>query len=216
MHKYNVTPILIRVFVEIRYAKHCKGQRVMNVPNVIKNLKAWYKWRHGMQFRFIPPFRERSFRKCNLLQLRIIWPSWGPCFPVSATLKIAILVIFISDHWNADISIIGNRVNWKLLTQTNRSIFTRVQFWLSGIVIACVCVCPCIRVCVYQSLASPHDNSLAVYARITKFGWETQNTLVAMPLIFGGDRFWPSRSNLTWKSNCTSFWACPHDNLSLV
>ena len=77
-----------------------------------------------------------------------------------------------------------------------------------------LCVCPCVCVCVYQSLACPHDNSSAVHARITKF--ETQNTLVKMPIVFGGDRPWPSRSNLTWKSKFTSFWACPHDNFSLV
>ena len=77
-----------------------------------------------------------------------------------------------------------------------------------------LCVCPC--VCVYQSLACPHDNSSAVHARITKFGRETQNTLVKMPIIFGGDRPWPSRSNLTWKLKFTSFSACPHDNFSLV
>ena len=35
-----------------------------------------------------------------------------------------------------------------------------------------------------------------------------------MPIILGGDRPWTSRSNLTWKSNFTSFWACPPDNLS--
>ena len=79
-----------------------------------------------------------------------------------------------------------------------------------------LCVCPCVRVSVYQSLACPRDNSSAVHARITKFGWETQNTLVKMPIIFGGDWPWPSRSNLTWKSKFTSFWACPHDNFSLV
>ena len=95
-------------------------------------------------------------------------------------------------------------------------VFTRGQFWPSGIVIACVCVSVRVSVCVYQSLACPHDNSSAVHARITKFGWETQNTLVKMPIILGGDRPWPSRSNLTWKSNFTSFWACPHDNFSLV
>ena len=94
--------------------------------------------------------------------------------------------------------------------------FTRGQFWPSGIVIACVCVSVCVSVCVYQSLACPHDNSSVVHARITKFGWETQHTLVKMPIILGGDRPWPSRSNLTWKSNFTSFRTCPHDNFSLV
>ena len=41
----------------------------------------------------------------------------------------------------------------------SKIIFTRGQFWPSGIVIACVCgsVCPCVCVCVYQSLACPHD-----------------------------------------------------------
>ena len=79
-----------------------------------------------------------------------------------------------------------------------------------------LCLCPCVCVCVYQSLACHHDNSSAVHARITKFGWETQNTLVKMLIIFRGDRPWPSRSNLTCKSNFTSFWACPHDNFSIV
>ena len=49
-------------------------------------------------------------------------------------------------------------------------------------------VCPCPCVCVYQSLACPHDYSSAVQARITKFGSEMQNTLVKMPIIFGGDQ----------------------------
>ena len=77
-----------------------------------------------------------------------------------------------------------------------------------------LCVCPCM--CVYQSLACPHDNSSAVHARITEFGSEMQNTLVKMSIIFGCDRPWPSRSNVTWKSNFTSSWACPHDNFSPV
>ena len=94
------------------------------------------------------------------------------------------------------------------------NIFTRGQFWPSGIVIACVCVSVC--PCVYQSLACPHDNSSAGQARITKFGSEIQSTLVKMPIVFGGDHPWHSRSNLTWKSNFTSFWACPHDNFSPV
>ena len=79
-----------------------------------------------------------------------------------------------------------------------------------------LCVCPCVCVCVYQSLACPHDNSSAVQARITKFGWEMQNTTVKKPIILGNDRPWPLRSNLTWKSNFASFWACLHNNFSLV
>ena len=90
-------------------------------------------------------------------------------------------------------------------------LFTRGQFWPSGIVIACVCVC------VYQSLAFPHDNSSSVQARITKFGPEKQNTLVKIPIFFfffffggGGNWPWPSRSNLTSNSKLTPFWACPN------
>ena len=66
-----------------------------------------------------------------------------------------------------------------------------------------LCVCPCVRVCVYQSLACPHDNSSAVHARITELESEMQNTLVKMSIIFGCDRPWPSRSDVTWKSNFT-------------
>ena len=64
-------------------------------------------------------------------------------------------------------------------------IFARGQFWLSGIVISCVCVYVRVSVCVYQSLACQHNNSSAVQARITKLGSEMQNTLVKMPIIFG-------------------------------
>ena len=53
------------------------------------------------------------------------------------------------------------------MTNVLALIFTRGQFWPSGIVIAPVCVS--VSVCVYQSLACPHDNSSAVQARITKF-----------------------------------------------
>ena len=47
-------------------------------------------------------------------------------------------------------------------------------------------------VCVYQSLACPHDNSLAVQAKITKYWTEVQNTLVKIPIILRDDRPWPS------------------------
>ena len=98
----------------------------------------------------------------------------------------------------------------------SQKLFTRGQFWPSGIVIACVCgsVCPC--VCVYQSWACPHDNSSSIQARITKFGPEMQNTLVLVPIVFGDGRPWSSRSNLTWKSNFTSFWACSHHYSSAI
>ena len=88
-----------------------------------------------------------------------------------------------------------------------RTIFTRGQFWPSGIVVACVCVCVCVCVClcVRQSWACPSDNSSTVQARITKFGPEKQNTLVKIPIVFWGNWLWPSRSNLTSNSKFTHF-----------
>ena len=85
-------------------------------------------------------------------------------------------------------------------------------------VVACVCVsvCSCVRLGVYQSRVCPHDNSPLVQARITKFRTKVQKTLVQVPIVFGDDRHWPSRSNLTWNSNVTSFWACPPHNSSAV
>ena len=41
-----------------------------------------------------------------------------------------------------------------------------------------------VSVCVYQSLACPHDNSSPVQARITTFGPEKQNTLFKNPIVF--------------------------------
>ena len=71
-------------------------------------------------------------------------------------------------------------------------------------------VCVCLSVC--QSLACPRDNSGPVQARIAKFGPKMQKTLVKVPIVLWTDRPWPSRSNLTWKSKFTPFWACPHHN----
>ena len=71
-------------------------------------------------------------------------------------------------------------------------------------------------VCVYQSRACPHDNSSPIQARITKFRQEMQNTLVWVPIILGDDWPWSSRSNLTWKSNFTPFWACSHHYSSAI
>ena len=68
----------------------------------------------------------------------------------------------------------------------------------------------CVRVYVYQSRACPDDNSSPIQARITIFRPEMQNTLFEVPIVLGDDRPWSSRSNLTWKSNFTSFWACSH------
>ena len=73
-----------------------------------------------------------------------------------------------------------------------------------------LCVCVCLSLC--QSLACPRDNSGPVQARIAKFGPKMQKTLVKVPIVFGGNWHWPSRSNLTSKSEFTQFWACPDHN----
>ena len=82
---------------------------------------------------------------------------------------------------------------------TTSCIFTRGQFWPSGIVVACVCVCVCPCVCqfVCQSLACLLDDSGPVQARITKFRPKMQKTLVKVPIVLGGNWPWPLRSNLT-------------------
>ena len=80
----------------------------------------------------------------------------------------------------------------------------------------CLRLCVFVSVCVYQSRVCPHDNSPLVQAKITKFGTKMQKTLVKVSIVFGDYRPWPSRSNLTWKSNFTSFWACPPHNSSAV
>ena len=81
-------------------------------------------------------------------------------------------------------------------------------------------VCLCLRVfvcpCVYQSRACPHDNSQLVQARVIKCRTKVQKSLVKVPLVLGDDRPWPCRSNLTWKFNFTTFWACPPHNSSTV
>ena len=96
----------------------------------------------------------------------------------------------------------------------HRVIFTRGQFWPSGIVVACVClsVCVSVFVCVRQPRACPRHKSRRVQARTTKFGQKVQNNLVKVPIVLGGDWPWPSRSNLTWKAKFTPFWACPRHN----
>ena len=86
-------------------------------------------------------------------------------------------------------------------------IFTRGQFWPSGIVVASVCLSVCL--CVRQSLACPRDNLSPVQARITKFGPEEQNTLVKIPIVLGVNWPWTSRSNLTLKWKITIFSASP-------
>ena len=76
----------------------------------------------------------------------------------------------------------------------------------------CLCVCVSVCLCVCQSLACPRDNSGPVQARIAKFGPKMQKTLVKVPIVLGGNWPWPSRSNLTSKSEFTQFWAWPDHN----
>ena len=44
--------------------------------------------------------------------------------------------------------------------------------------------------------ACPHHNSSPHQTRITKFGPDLQNTLDKIPIVYGGNRPWPSMSNL--------------------
>ena len=117
-----------------------------------------------------------------------------------------LIIIKVLWHFTRRISI-SRKLAW-----IRRPVFTWRQFWPSGIVVACVCV----SMCVYQSPACPCDNSPLVHASITQFGVHVQKTLVKNPIVLGGDRPWHSKLNLTWKSNFTPFWACPHENLSPV
>ena len=82
----------------------------------------------------------------------------------------------------------------------------------------CVYVCVGLSVCLYvcQSLACLRDNSGPIQARMTKFGLHMQKTSVKGPFVLWTDLAWPSRSNLTWKSKFTPFWACPQNNSSPI
>ena len=72
-------------------------------------------------------------------------------------------------------------------TEWYQCIFTRGQFWPSGIVIACVClsVCVSVCVCVRQPRNCPRHNSPRVQARTTKFGQKVHNNLVKVPIVLG-------------------------------
>ena len=124
----------------------------------------------------------------------------------------------------------GNLMSWSHFTNADhdrlmisikyeaKQFITRGQFWPSGIVVACVClsVCVSVCVCVRQPWACPCHKSPRVQARTTKFGQKVQNNLVKVPIVFGGDCPWPSRSNLTSKAKFTPFWACPRHNSSSI
>ena len=146
------------------------------------------------------------------INVRVIWRPWfGFWWFIESHFQIFILSIHASftHEWKFRGR---NLCGLKYKDVVSTGIFTRDQFWPTGIVIACVCG----SVCVYQSRACPLDNSSPSQARITKFGPEMQNTLVWVPIVFGDDRPWSSRSNLTWKSNFTSFWACSHHYSSAI
>ena len=64
-----------------------------------------------------------------------------------------------------DSQILVSSVN--LICQNFQRVFTRGQYWPSGIVVACVC--PSVRQSVRHQVC-PRDNSSPVQARITKFG----------------------------------------------
>ena len=79
-------------------------------------------------------------------------------------------------------------------------IFTRGQFWISGIVVACDSVSLCVFMCVCQPRACLQENLSPVQARTTKFKQKMQKTFVKIPINLGDDYPWPSMSNLTKKS----------------
>ena len=80
----------------------------------------------------------------------------------------------------------------------------------------CRCLRLCICVSVRQSLACPRHSSGPFEARITKFGSKMQNTLIKIFIVLWRYRPWPSRSNLTWNSKFTPFWACLHHNSTTI
>ena len=101
---------------------------------------------------------------------------------------------------------------FKITESMNHTIpifYPRPVLAFTGIVVACVCpsVSPSARPSVRHQ-DCPRDNSLPVQARITKFRPHVYNTLVKVPVGFAVDWPWPSRSNLTSKSNFTPVWAC--------
>ena len=57
------------------------------------------------------------------------------------------------------------------------------------------------KVKIYPFWACPHNNSPPVQARTAKFRPEVQNALFKIPNVLKDNWPWPSRSNLTWKSN---------------
>ena len=80
------------------------------------------------------------------------------------------------------------------------AIFTRGQFWPSGIVVACVCLCVCVSV--------NHELVRAIIHQPFKLGSPNLDQRCKRPIVLWGDWQWSSRSNWAWKSKFTPFWAC--------
>ena len=114
----------------------------------------------------------------------------------------------------------GNKPQWKL----NQNLYIFIQenafenvVWKMALILSQ-------PQCVKSLSACPCNNSGPVQAKITKFAPKMQKTLVKqpkvrlcishvkVPIVLWTDRPWPSRSNLTWKSKFTPFWACPRHN----
>ena len=85
------------------------------------------------------------------------------------------------------------------------SIFTRGQFWPSGIVVAWVCVCVCLSVNHQLVRTVTHQPFKLEPPNGCKRPW------LRFLLFFGDDCLWTSRSNWTLMSKFTPFWACPCD-----
>ena len=87
-------------------------------------------------------------------------------------------------------------------------IFTRGQFWPSGIVIAPVR--PSVTKFVHAITHHPFKLGPPNLDQRCKTPW------LRSLLFWGGNQPWPSRSNSRSKSKFTPFWACPHHNLSPI
>ena len=96
-------------------------------------------------------------------------------------------------------------IGWKC---TPRLVFTRGQFWPSGIVIACVCVSVRVSVCVCINHLLVRTITHQPFTLESPNLGERRKTPWLRCILFWDD--W------TCKSNFTSFWDCPHDNFSLV
>ena len=143
------------------------------------------------------PLSEIVYVAFALLSIIAMYFFYSVC-PDFVTLN---LTNFAKSNWNFTMlhlsSLVGE--NWQqstLLpwlqmeladTSLLTAIFTRGQFWPSGIVVACVClsVCVSVCVCVRQPRACPRHKSPRVQATTTKFGQKVQNNLVKVPIVLG-------------------------------